>query len=178
MKLSLRALLLPVAFIAPLFFAGCGKKHDDHAPRATTSGGHGHAAPHGGLLVEIGAHQYNLEFVRDPVAGKLTAYALDGHAEHFVRLVQPEIELSVRRGDIGTTLVLKAVANPATGETVGDTSQFEGTAEWLQGSIPFDATVQSVTFRGTTFENVRFTWKQAEARAADHEKHPRTQHTP
>lgn len=166
--------LIVLIFVFSL--AGCGKKHDDHAPRAT--GGHSHAAPHGGLLVEIGAHQYNLEFVRDPVAGKLTAYALDGHAENFVRLAQQEIALSVRRGDIGTTLVLKAVANPATGETVGDTAQFEGTAEWLQGSIPFDATVQSVTFRGTTFENVRFTWKQADARAADHEKHPRTQHTP
>jgi len=170
-------IILPrLALLLPLLLAGCGKKHDDHAPRAT--GGHSHAAPHGGLLVEIGAHQYNLEFVRDPVAGKLTAYALDGHAENFVRLAQPEIALSVRRGDIGTTLVLKAVANAATGETVGDTAQFEGTAEWLQGSIPFDATVQSVTFRGTTFENVRFTWKQADARATDHEKHPRTQHTP
>lgn len=176
MNLPMRALSLSLAFLAPLFFAGCGKKHDEHAHSA--AGGHSHAAPHGGQLVEIGAHQYNLEFVRDPVAGKLTAYALDGHAENFVRLAQPEIELAITRAGLGTTLVLKAVANPATGETVGDTSQFEGTAEWLQGSIPFDATVKSVTFRGTTFANVRFTWKQTEAHAADHEKHPRTQHTP
>lgn len=173
----MKAILLRPVLLLPLLLAGCGKKHDDHAHNAAGRG-HAHQAPHGGLLVEIGAHQYNLEFVRDPVAGKLTAYALDGHAENFVRLAQPQIELSIMRGGLSTTLVLQAVANPATGETVGDTSQFEGTAEWLQDSIPFDATVRSVTFRGTTFTNVRFTWKQPEARAADHEKHPRTGNTP
>ncbi len=175
----MKTILPRLGLLLPLLLAGCGKKHDDHAHNAAAHGhAHVHQAPHGGLLVEIGAHQYNLEFVRDPVAGKLTAYALDGHAANFVRLAQPEIELSIRRGDIGTSLVLKAVANPATGETVGDTAQFEGMAEWLQGSIPFDATVMSITFRGTTFENVRFAWKQTDARAADHEKHPRTRNTP
>lgn len=173
----MKTILLRPVLLLPLLLAGCGKKHDEHAHNAAGHG-HVHRAPHGGQLVEIGAHQYNLEFVRDPVAGKLTAYALDGHAENFVRLAQPQIELSIMRGGLGTTLVLQAVANPATGETVGDTSQFEGTAEWLQGSIPFDATVKSVTFRGTTFSNVRFAWQQPEARAADHEKHPRTRHTP
>lgn len=168
--------LLPVGIA--LVLAGCGKKHDDHAPSA---GGHAHVhtAPHGGVLVELGAHQYNLEFVRDSAAGRLTVYALDGHAENFVRLAQPEIGIAVRRGDLGAELGLRAVANPATGETVGDTSQFEATAEFFAGTIPFDAVVKSVTLRGTTFENVRVTVPgPVDARAADHEKHPRTSPTP
>jgi len=168
--------LTPFLIAVALALAGCGKKPDDHAPRA---GGHSHAAPHGGVLVELGEHQYNLEFVRDSAAGRLTVYVLDGHAENFVRLAQPEIGIAVRRGDLGTELVLKAVANPATGETVGDTAQFEATVEFFAGTIPFDAVVKSVTLRGTKFENVRVTVPgPADARAADHEKHPRTSNSP
>jgi hypothetical protein len=38
--------------------------------------------------------------------------------------------------------------------------------------------VKSVTFRGTKFENTRFSTRPVDVRARDHEKHPRTQHTP
>jgi hypothetical protein len=168
--------LLPIlSACAIVVFTGCGKKHDSHAPAAGHGQAHAHTAPHGGVLVELGAHQYNLEFVRDSAAGRLTVYALDGHAENFVRLAQPEIVIAIRRGDLGAEVALKAVANPATGEMAGDTSQFEAVAEVFTGTIPFDAVVKSVTLRGTKFDNVRVTVPgPADVRAADHEKHPRT----
>jgi hypothetical protein len=52
--------------------------------------------------------------------------------------------------------MLAAVANPATGETVGDTSLFEGQADWLKTAREFDATLKTITVRGTTFAEVKF----------------------
>ena len=91
-------------------FGACAK-HDDHAHGE----GHVHKAPHGGTLLEVGEHAYNLELVRDTEAGKLTVYVLDGHAENFVRIAAPELQLTAYSGE-RRTLPLKAIANSATGD--------------------------------------------------------------
>src|SRR5690349_10658250 len=113
------------AFLLTLTLAGCSK-HESHGG----GGGHVHRAPHGGTLVELGEHTYNLELVRDADAGKLTAYVLDGHAENFIRIPAASFELVAFAGGERKTLTLRAVANSATGETVGNTSQFEAQADW------------------------------------------------
>ena len=130
--------------------AGCSKSGHNHA----ASGGHVHIAPHGGTLVEVGEHAYNLEFLRDPAAGKLTVWVLDGHAENFVRLAAPAIEFVAVTGGQRRPLSLKAVANPATGETVGNTSQFEATADWLKTAGEMPGTVEALEIKGTTFRNI------------------------
>jgi len=68
----------------------------------------------------------------------------------------PSIEIAAEVGGAQRTLVLAAVANPATGETVGDTSLFQVQADWLRTSREFDAVLRSITIRGTTFTGVRF----------------------
>ena len=55
------------------------------------------------------------------------------------------------------TLTLAAVANPATGEKVGATSQFENTADWLKSPAPLTGTRDSLTIRDNTFKSVPFT---------------------
>ena len=126
MKLPLR---LAASFLVSLLLAACGR-HEHAAEKG--GGGHAHTAPHGGTLIEVGEHAYNLEFLRDGAAGKLTLWALDGHAENFVRLKAPAVEVTVKVGAEKKAISLKPVANPATGETVGDTSQFEAQADWLK----------------------------------------------
>ena len=121
---------------------------------AAGSGGHAHVAPHGGTLIEIGEHAYNLELVRDADAGKLTVYVLDGHAENFVRIAAPSIELVAIAGGERRPLSLQAVANAATGETVGNTSQFEAQAPWLKNTAEFPGTIASLEIRGTKFQNI------------------------
>jgi hypothetical protein len=142
--------------VCAVALAGCGKKSDQAAGK---SGGHVHVAPHGGTLVELGDHAYNLELVRDAAAGKLIVYVLDGHAEHFVRIKSPAIELIAMPGGNYTPLSLKAVANSATGETVGDTSQFEVQADWLKTTAEF-AGIFTVDIRGTKFEQVPFAFSK------------------
>lgn len=131
---------------------GC-KRVDNHGA-AGGGGGHVHRAPHGGTLIEVGQHAYNLELVHDRAAGKLTVYVLDAHAENFVRIPAPQIELIAITGGERRPLALQAVANTATGETVGNTSQFEAQADWLKSVTEFPGTVTEVEIRGTKFRNL------------------------
>lgn len=144
---------LTLALLALFAFAACGKK-DPHAGH--NHGGHSHTAPHGGKLVELGDHAYNLELVRDSAAGKLTAYVLDGHAENFIRIEAPSIAVIATVGGQQQTLLLRAVANPATGETVGATSQLEAQADWLKGTAAIEGVIKTLPIRGTTFSDVKF----------------------
>ena len=129
--------------------SGCAKHEGSGG-----GGGHTHRAPHGGTLVEVGEHAYNLELVRDATAGKLTAYVLDGHAENFIRIAAPSFELVAITGGEKKPLTLRAVANTATGETVGNTSQFEAQADWLKNTAEFPGSVTLIDIRGTQFQNV------------------------
>ena len=148
-------------FRRPVFFAfaacafaltaGCGKQQP--TPTAAT-GGHVHRAPHGGTLVEVGDHAYNLEFLSERGDGKLTAYVLDGHAENFVRIAAPSFDIVAFVEGERRPLTFRAVANQATGETVGDTSQFEAQADWLKKLAEFPGTLPTLEIRGSKFENV------------------------
>ncbi|MDO8540168.1 MAG: hypothetical protein Q7S40_06955 [Opitutaceae bacterium] len=145
--------VLIVALVMAWLGGASACKRIDEPARAAT-GEHVHRAPHGGALFEIGEHAFNLELVRDAVTGSLTAFVLDGHAENFVRSSSPAIELIAIVGAERRPLTLRAVANNATGETVGNTSQFEGQADWLKTTPEFPATIASLEIRGTKFQNI------------------------
>ena len=145
--------LAGVAFLATACSKSDSPAHDKKSSH--THAAHVHVAPHGGTLIEIGDHAYNLELVRDNTAGKLTAYVLDGHAENFVRIAAPTLELVAMPGGKFTPLTLKAVANPGTGETVGNTSQFEVQADWLKTAADFSG-IFTVEIKGTKFEQVTY----------------------
>ena len=146
--LSLRPFrVFALASVCLLLAAGCGQGG------GSSGGGHAHTAPHGGLLVEVGDHAYNLEFVLDREAGKLTAYVLDGNAENFIRTDLPGIVLTAN--DRALTLV--PVANAATGETVGSTAQFEAAADWLKAPGALAVKVPALTLRGNAFSAIEAT---------------------
>ena len=148
----LRPVLILLSFLA---LAACAKKAPVPDPVAPGDhGGHPHTAPHGGTLIELGEHAYNVEFVRDSATGKIIAYILDGHAENFVRIKAPSFTINFTLGADTRELSLRAAANSATGETVGDTSQFEAQADWLRSATGFEAVIPALEIRGTRFENI------------------------
>lgn len=168
----LPAVLLLLALSVAL--AGCGKKSGevvtygskdslDAKPAAPAEasgheghrhgGGHAHQPLMGGELVEVGEHQFNLEFKFDAARGVLQAWVLDAHAENFVRVALPAFEVVEAEG-ARRTIVLQAVANPISGETVGDTSSFEGAAPWLREIKHFDGVVKAITVRGASFHDL------------------------
>lgn len=140
-----------------LALTGCGKRETSAAKAsAGASHAHAHVAPHGGTLVEVGEHQFNLEFLFDESRGVLQAWFLDAHAENFVRVAVPSFEVTATSGGKSYTLAFAPVANAVTGEAVGDTAQFEAPAAWLRDAKAFDGVVKAITVRGVAFSGIAF----------------------
>ncbi len=134
---------------------------------AEAHAGHHHTAPHGGLLVPFGDHGGNLEIVFDSGSGKVQIFVLDGCADDYVRISQSTIDLVIQRvnPDKQKTaepekkilrLSLNAVADPLSGETVGDTSAFSLQTDLLLGVEKFYGIVKLLDFKGVKFERIGF----------------------
>ena len=89
-----------------LWSVGCSKE-EDHA-HAAHGGGHSHEPKNGGQLVEVGKHQFNFEILTDAAAGKMTAWVLDAHAEGYVRIPAPSLQVQAKVD--GQDKVLAALA--------------------------------------------------------------------
>jgi hypothetical protein len=148
-----------------LFLAGCGDGgHGAGGGSAGGSGGggHHHGSAHGGAAVELGEHQYQLDIANDPATGVLKAWVMDGHMDGFVRVPLKSFQIEVVAGTAMQTVTMNAQANTATGETVGDTSQFEGQAPWLKGLTNFSGSVPEIDVRGTVYRKVKFQYPDRE----------------
>ncbi len=156
--------LLAVLAVLTLLTACKKSDHAGHTSSQAHPHAHVHIAPHGGALIELGNHQFNLELLLDSASGRLTAWVLDAHAENFVRISAPAIELAIQSGGITHTLTLLPIANAATGETVGSTSQFEAAAGWLRSGTPVMGLIRRVEIRGLIFTDVPFRVTPAAAR--------------
>lgn len=158
--------LLPVLAAVALLATACSKS--DQAAQArdkkSAHSAHVHVAPHGGTLVEIGEHAYNVELLREAASGKLTAWILDAHADDFVRIKAPSLALDTTVAGTKKILTLAAVANPATDEKIGDTSQFEVQADWLKSADKFAGTF-TVEIRGTVYKDVAYALGTADGHA-------------
>jgi hypothetical protein len=130
-----------------------GTAHDQPRP-------HQHHPPHGGTPVVLGDEAFHLELVRDPGAGTLRAYLLDGEMEAFVRIPATRLTLDVEREGGKATLDLLPVADLATGETVGSTSLFEVQADWLKTTDHFKGVFREVRVQDQTFKTVTFAFPE------------------
>ena len=142
--------------LAPFVAHSSCSKSPAPASAAAPVAKHEHKAPHDGTPVVLGHEAYHVELVRDAAAGKLTAYVLDGEMEEFIRTKAATFEVVATVGGAKQTLTFRAVANAATGETVGNSSQFEAQADWLKTTATFDATLTALEIKGTTFAAVAF----------------------
>ncbi len=151
-----RTLLL---LLPGLLFAGCGKTTPTVTAPATAKAGHEHKAPHGGTAIELGEEAFHLELVKED-NGKLSAYVLDGELENFIRIASPSFQIVALVAGESRTLMFRAVASTATGETVGSTSHFEAEADWLKTNPTFGGLLTRLEIRGTVFTAVAFSFPQ------------------
>ncbi|MDR3669683.1 MAG: hypothetical protein P4L36_02505 [Holophaga sp.] len=154
----------PIAVVAALALAGGGWAVLRWRIRAGAVAGsafdtvrpHHNQPPHGGTPVVLGDDQFHMELVRDPAAGLLRAYILDGEMEDFVRISARGFTILVDRGGRQDTLTFQPVADLATGETVGDTSLFQARADWLRQTDHFKGVIQTLPVQDQTFKAVAF----------------------
>ena len=150
--------------------AGCGKG-DSHA-HSHGAEGHAHQPKNGGVLVELGNHEFNLEILVEPDSGRFIVWVLDAHAENYVRLPDKEFEVYAIVGDEERLLTLAAVENKATGEVVGNTSQFSAQADWLKTTTTFSARLGEFSIRGNSFADLTFHYPHGTmATDSDHDGH-------
>jgi hypothetical protein len=118
---------------------------------------HEHHAPHHGSLQVMGEEFAHYELTLDPASGTLTVYVLDGEAEKPVRVKAKVLlfKLTPRGTKKPVRVVAKAVANELTGETVGDTSQFEATVTVLKGVTAVDGVLLLGEVKGRVFKNLK-----------------------
>ena len=146
MKLFLRLLYATSA----LFLFSCGEEQP-----VEEKGGHYHPAPHGGQLVELGAYGsgFNLELVLHE-QGFLQIYVLDAHVQNFVRISANSIDIEITEQN-GTTknITCDPVADPITGEAVGNTSLFTST-ERIDKLLPLTGVINRIDIMESPYENV------------------------
>lgn len=156
----MKTLFALFAAMALATFTGCKPSGSSHSH---SHGGHHHEPPHGGTTIDLGEEEAHLEFVLDAAAGKLTCYVLKAHMSGFQRITQESLELAATVGGKAEMLTLKAVANAATGEKAGDTSQFEVQADWLKTAKSFDAILKSVSVKGKDYTALKFNFPKGSA---------------
>ena len=121
-------------------------------PASSHGSPHVHQAPRGGVLLELGPHGsgHNLELLENS-GGKLEVYVLDAHAENHVRISQPFLELSlVDANGSASPLVLQAIGDAATGETVGNTSLFRSEPS-ITDLLPLRGEILSIAIGSKTY---------------------------
>ena len=130
------------------FTWGCS---EDRKKGGNSGGGHVHQAMRGGTLMELGPHGsgHNLELLLNN-KGEFEVFILDAHAENYVRIEQSTIELNL--ADNNRTLTLNAIPDPATGETVGNSSLFRS-SQSVENLLPIKAEMVNVTIGSSNYLN-------------------------
>ena len=142
-------------FLTACFLSACSEHHD-HSAHA--GGAHVHQPLRGGILLELGPHGsgHNLELLRNE-KDELEIFILDAHAENYVRIKQPNIELSLN--DRNHTLTLDAVPDSATGETVGNTSLFRSNQS-IASLLPLQGKITAIQIGSKNYEQTAFSFSK------------------
>lgn len=149
---------LTLSILSLGFFACSDHQHDESCK--SHGGHHVHQPLLGGALVPLGEHGggYNLE-VLTTADQFLSVYILDAHAENFVRIAQPKIDLELSDQNQSVILSLDAIADSATGETVGNTSHFRSPTP-INSSLPASGILQSIKIGANEYNQTRISFPE------------------
>ena len=159
MRTTLR--LACLTWVAAIGLVGCGSDAHDHIHGiGGHTHGHAHVAPHGGTLIVLGEESAHLEWVMDAASGKVDLYVLDGEAINGLPVPQESLRFAIEGVPELTSVELQAVASSLSGETVGNSSRFQGEIAGLKGAEQFKATLEAITVRGVDFRGVSFPYPE------------------
>ena len=148
---------LPFSLALIILWTGCSEHvHDENCQ--SNEGYHVHSPLMGGELIAVGEHGsgYNLEIIIDEL-DRLSIYILDAHAEGFVRISQPTLVVLINENNQSMVLKLDAVADSATGETVGDTSHFRSSNS-IQATTPFEGNIKSLAIGSRKYNQTKISY--------------------
>ena len=150
-------ILVALSIALTLSWMGCSEHvHDENCQ--VHGGYHVHTALMGGELIAVDEHGsgYNLEVLIDK-SDRLSIYILDAHAEGFVRISQPTLEVLIIEDNESTVLKLDAVADSATGETVGNTSHFRSSTS-VQVKTSFEGKIKFLCIGSREYNQTKISY--------------------
>ena len=152
-------ILMLVRFLFAICLVGCGSdKPHEHEHDHVHSEPHYHEPPHGGAGVTLGDEDTHIEFLAEPNTGIVYAWFYKPHMSSYLRVEFESFYVMVKRPNGELKMKFEAVANPGTGETVGDTSQFVAKADWIEEGKSFDAVLPEITVLGKVYQNMAFNY--------------------
>ena len=144
---------LTISVLSVGFFACSEHQHDESCE--SHGGLHVHEPLLGGQLMALGEHGsgYNLELLID-AKNHFSVYILDAHAENFVRTDQESLQVNLS-DENKTSLALDAVADSATGETVGNTSHFQSKGT-VENFLPLKGIIEMIKIGSKQYSKIEF----------------------
>ena len=142
------------AILIALFVVGCAEhQHDESC--GSRGGLHVHEPLLGGQLMALGEHgsAYNLELLIDE-NNRFSVYILDAHAENFVRIDQESLQVNLS-DENKSSITLHAVADSATGETVGNTSHFQSKGK-VEKFLPLNGIIEIIEIGSKQYSEIEF----------------------
>lgn len=142
----LRIQTLPVYCLALLttVLIGCGDPAGeveevqtadvDAANAEAAASEHHHTAPHGGHLIPLGEHEYNIELVFSAEPHELHAYVLGGHAEKPIGLELESFDFD-QEDEEGNEVEITLTANPQEGDEDGLASRYTAKGDAIPAGI-------------------------------------------
>ena len=139
---------MPIIFVTAALGCGGGHDHGD---------GHGHKAPHGGVLVNVGDEFCHLEFVQEPESNRLQLHVLRFHPkEGPLKISMAKIEVGATTGGEEKAIVFKPVELDGITATDHPTSLYMAEVDWLENALNFNGTVKKLTIEGKLFLEIAF----------------------
>jgi hypothetical protein len=122
---------------------------------------HADQAPHGGVIVPLGAHTAHAEVVIVPDTGELTLYMLDAEGMTGQRIAQPTVVADVETSGRLVRIELKALPEVEASERVGDASRFAARSDDLLRTGDATVTLKWIGVKGQVFSDVVVGWSSA-----------------
>lgn len=153
---SARAAAVMTTWGCLALLSGCGRgdAHNHGAHAKAEHAEHVHAAKHGGVAVELGEHEFQVEFTFGDTPGTLLAYLLDGHMNEYVRIEAARFTATAKVDGETFPVMFEATADSATGEKVGDSSLFTAKIAGVPAGHTVDLVVPTLVIKGRTYTNV------------------------
>ena len=142
---------------------GCGDSHDHEGHNHIQGDGHGHQAPHGGVLVNVEDEFCHLEFVLEPGTSRLQMHALRFHPrEAPVKFFMEKIEATAKVGNEEKTFTFEPTKQDGVTATDQPTSVYVAEIDWLNDIPTFTGTLTELKIEGKTFTKITFKFAKKE----------------
>lgn len=155
MKLILLTLLIALSL-------GCQKEHDhehdhDHEHEHDHDHDHSHEAPNGGVLVNVENEFCHLEFLVDPLNGRLQMHAMRFHpSEGPLKFFMEQVEATAKIGEEEKAFIFSPTQLDGEAPATEPTSLYTAQIDWLKDTPEFDVTLKELQIEDRNLQNITF----------------------